>query len=342
MKQIQIFMIFLLTFSANFILAEKLTSMPDLVKPFMLRADQHFIYISDEYGIKIYSIDTFALQRKVGKYGEGPGEHLSSPLIQLLPSGRIFIWDINKCILSEPGGNIVFEKKSQIPIRDLKIIGDNFVMRYPTYIDNQYCDEISILDHNFKLVKNIYKKKKASPTDLAKVISNFKLVDNIVTIVCYDDKIFLARGKEGFYYEIFDSKGNKLSSVNKPYKKLSISKEDKEILIEQFKRRPWKDAHWNAFNKYVKDFDTLFPDYYPAMQDFFVIDGNVYVKTYNRKNDLEEYVILDLKGNIRAEVFLPKATYNLFTFTSERFYYLVDNEDKETWELYSEEVKLQR
>ena len=334
-------MIFLLAISANFILAKKLTSMTDLIKPFMLRADQHFIYISDDYGIKIFSTDTFALQRKIGKYGEGPGEHLSSPMIQLLPSGRIFIWDINKCILSEPGGNIVFEKQSQIPIRDLKIIGDNFVMRYHTYTANQYSDEISVLDHNFKLVKNLYKKKKNPPNDLGKIISNFKLVDNIVTIVCYDDKIFLARGEEGFYYEIFDSNGNKLSSVNKPYKKLSISKEDKEILIEQFKQRSWMKSHWTTFNKYLKNYDSLFPEYYPAMQDFFVIDGNVYVKTYNRKNELEEYVILDLKGNIQTEVFLPKASYNLFTFTNERCYYLVDNEDEEKWELYSEEVKLQ-
>ncbi len=340
MKKIPILMILLVAISANFILAKKFTSMPDLLKPFMLRADQRFIYISDDYSIKIYSTDTFALQRKIGKFGEGPGEHLSFPAIQLLPSGRLFIWDINKCVLSEPDGNIVFEKKSQIPIRDLKTIGDNFVMRYFTYTADQYCDEISILDHNFKLVKTLYMKKKASPTDLGKVISNFKLVDNILITACYDDKFFLARGEEGFYYEIFDCKGNKLSSVNKPYKKLSILKEDKEILIEQFKQRSWMKSRWTTFNKYVKDLDTLFPEYYPAMQDFFVIDGNVYIKTYNRKNGLEEYVILDLKGNTRAEVFLPKASYNLFTFTNERYYYLVENDDEETWELHSEEIRL--
>jgi len=333
-------MILLVATSATFIHAKKLASIPDLLKPFMLRADQRFIYISDDYGVKIYSADTFALQRRIGKYGEGPVEFIISPRIQILPSGRIFLNDIIKCVLSEPGGNIIFEKKSQTPFSDLKTIGDNFVMSYHSYISNQLYDEINILDHNFKVVKNLYKKKKAPPTDLGKVISNFKLVDNIVITACYDDKIFLARGEEGFYYEIFDCKGNKLSSVNEPYKKLSISKEDKEILIEQFKRRPWKDAQWAAFNKYVKDYNSLFPGYYPAMQDFFVIEGNVYIKTYNRKNDLEEYVILDLKGNIRAEVFLPKASYNLFTFTNERFYYLVDNDDEETWELYSEEIRL--
>jgi len=333
-------MILLVATSATFIHAKKLASIPDLLKPFMLRADQRFIYISDDYGVKIHSADTFALQRRIGKYGEGPVEFIISPRIQLLPSGRIFLNDIIKCVLSEPGGNIIFEKKSQTPFSDLKTIGDNFVMSYHSYISNQLYDEINILDHNFKVVKNLYKKKKAPPTDLGKVISNFKLVDNIVITACYDDKIFLARGEEGFYYEIFDSKGNKLSSVNKPYKKLSISKEDKEILIEQFKQRSWMQSRWTTFNKYVKDYNSLFPGYYPAMQDFFVIEGNVYIKTYNRKNDLEEYVILDLKGNIRAEVFLPKASYNLFTFTNERFYYLVDNDDEETWELYSEEIRL--
>ncbi|MDQ1353617.1 MAG: hypothetical protein QG657_3923 [Acidobacteriota bacterium] len=342
MKKIPLLMILLVATSATFIHAKKLASIPDLLKPFMLRADQRFIYISDDYGVKIYSTDTFTFQRKIGRLGGGPAEFSISPRIQLLPSGRILITDINKCVLSEPGGNIVFEKKAQMPFRDLKIIGDNFLIKYLTYTANQLYDEISIMDHDFKVVKNLFKKKKAPPTDLGKVISNFKLVDNIVITACYDDKIFLARGEEGFYYEIFDSKGNKLSSVNKPYKKLSISKEDKEILIEQFKQRSWMQSRWTTFNKYVKDYNSLFPEYYPAMQDFFVIEGNVYIKTFNRKNDLEEYVILDLKGNIQAEVYLPKATYNLFTFTNERFYYLVDNDDEETWELHSEEISLKK
>lgn len=341
-KRIPIIVIVLAIISVDFVFPKKLTSMPDLLKPFMLLADHRFIYISDDCGIKIYSSDTFELQKKIGKLGNGPGEYILSPSIQLLPYGRIFLTDIKKYVLIESNGNIVEEKKSHVPFRDLKSIGDNFVIKYFTFTDDQLYNEISILDRNFKLVKNLYKKKRNSPTDLSKVISRFKIIDNILITACYDDKIFLARGEEGFYYEIFDGKGNRLLSVNKPYEKLSISTKDKRFWIEQFKQSRGMNKYWAVFRKYAKNLDDLFPEYYPAMQDFSVSDGNVYIKTYYRKNNLEKYVVLDLKGNIRAEVLLPQASHNLFTFADERFYYLVENDSEDTWELHSEEIRLKK
>ncbi|MCP5103649.1 MAG: hypothetical protein GY950_09735, partial [bacterium] len=73
-------------------------------------------------------------------------------------------------------------------------------------------------------------------------------------------------------------------------------------------------------------------------QNFFVADDNIYIKTYQRKNSLEKYIIMDLKGNIQKTVFLPESSPNLFTFKSNRFYYLVENEEDEIWELHSVDI----
>ncbi len=321
--------------TADFILPEKLESMPDLLKPFMLRASRRYIYVSDDYCIKVYSLKTYKLQWTIGKKGNGPGEYRISPAIQLLPSGRVFITDPGKYVLTEPNGNIVKEKTTHMRLMDLRLIGDNFVARHMTFKDGHLFSEITIIDHEFKPVKNLYKKKKPAPTDLDRIISGFKIVDNILDIACYKEKTFLARGEKGFYYEIYDNRGNLLSIVNKTYEKLPIPKKDKVFWIERFRRSRGMRKHWPHFKKLVKNFDDLFPKYYPAMQGIFVSDGTVYLKTYKRQNDLEEYVILDIEGNIRKRIFLPSAPPNLFSFKDNRFYYLVENDDEEVWELHS-------
>jgi hypothetical protein len=74
---------------------------------------------------------------------------------------------------------------------------------------------------------------------------------------------------------------------------------------------------------------------------------NIYLapSIYNRKkgngNWKEEYVILDLKGNIVKKVFLPYVKNNLMSFKNGIFYYLdrKEYEDDEEWELYYEEIE---
>jgi hypothetical protein len=322
---------------ADFILPKKIASMPDLHKPFMVRSDNHSLYVSDDYSVKVYSLKTYKFQRKIGRKGNGPGEYIISPSIQILPSGKIFLVDSRKYVIVESNGNMVKEKKFHTPFMNLKSVGDNFVGRKYTFQGNHFFNEISIFDHNFKQVKNLRKIEKTSPTDLDKIISNFKIVNHILAVECYKDKIFYANGEKGFYYEVYDRNGNLLSIINKTYEKLQISEKDKSFWIDRFKNRNMK-KHWTRFKKHVKNLYDLFPKYYPAMQDFIVSDGNVYVKTYKRRNSMEEYVILDLKGNIRKRTFLPMAYPNLFTFKDNRFYYLVENDDEEIWELHSVEM----
>ena len=263
---------------------------------------------------------------------------MTSPGIQSLPSGRILLANVYRYVLVEPNGSIVKERTFSRPLMNLNSIGDNFVARYMSYKDSHLFTKISILDHNLKPVKNLYVEKKRPPTDLSKVVNNYKIVDNILVVKCNKDKIFVARGEKGLYFEIYDGSGNLLSVVDKPYEKRPIKQKDKSFWIERFKNTPSMKKYWPQFKKIAKNLDDLFPKYYPAMQDFFVADDNVYIKTYQRRNDLEKYIILDLKGNILKTVFLPESLPHLFAFKNNRFYYLVENEEDEIWELHSVEI----
>jgi hypothetical protein len=321
--------------TTEFLLPKKLATMPELLKPFMLRVSRDAIYISDDYCVKVFSLKTYKPQEKIGRRGAGPGEYRISPVIQLLPSGLLFITAPGKYVVTKPNGKIVKEQAVHMQLLDLKSVEDNFIARYWTVKDGNLFSEITILDQEFKPLRNLYKIKKPAPTDLDRIISGFKIVDHILETAYYQGKIFLAIGEKGFHYEIYDSKGNLIATVNKPYEKLTISEKDKTYWLEQFKQSRGMQKHWPHFKKLVKDFNDLFPEYYPAMQNLFVADGSVYIKTYKHQNGLEEYVILDLEGNIKKRIFLPTAPANLFSFKDNRFYYLKENEGEEVWELHS-------
>ena len=89
---------------------------------------------------------------------------------------------------------------------------------------------------------------------------------------------------------------------------------------------------------------------FPPIRDILVKEGKIYVRTFITKDDKEKYHILDLKGKELKTVFLPKpmpASYitrlanrpvRFFDIANDRFYYIVENEDEEEWELHIEPI----
>ena len=97
-----------------------------------------------------------------------------------------------------------------------------------------------------------------------------------------------------------------------------------------------------------KIFIFEFPDYFPAIQNFEISDNKIYVQTSKIRDNKDEYIIMDLKGNILNKTFLtrykkPSILSRLFgaklsVIKNEKIYYLKENEEKEEWELHVEEI----
>jgi len=79
----------------------------------------------------------------------------------------------------------------------------------------------------------------------------------------------------------------------------------------------------------------------------------MYVRTsrINENTDEQEFIIMDLKGNILKTLYLPQTanpqhfvkmmgmTPRFYSIANNRFYYLVENEEEETWELHVKDIK---
>ena len=82
-------------------------------------------------------------------------------------------------------------------------------------------------------------------------------------------------------------------------------------------------------------FDRPMKKYVPDMNNFWVTDNRIYVKTYELKDRTEKYVIMDIKGNTIKTVFLPWSFKELLAFNNNTFYYLEDSEEEESWVLHT-------
>jgi hypothetical protein len=150
---------------------------------------------------------------------------------------------------------------------------------------------------------------------------------------------------------VFDSKGNALYKIQKEIPPLKVREKDKEVLLQEFKDDrtvQFQMRNAGGWEEYKKLLVFHYPDTYPPIRDMLVRNGKIYIRTYITQNDKEKYHIFDLKGKELKTVFLPKPmlaslitrivsrVVRFFDIYKDTFYYLVENEDEEEWELHSE------
>ncbi|MCK5005188.1 MAG: hypothetical protein KAS21_08875 [Candidatus Aminicenantes bacterium] len=79
--------------------------------------------------------------------------------------------------------------------------------------------------------------------------------------------------------------------------------------------------------------EFIFPEYLPEINDLNGDSNKIYVTTFREMNEKSEIIVLDLNGNIIKTCYVPKAS--LSNIQKGKFYYLVDKEEDEVWELHS-------
>ena len=85
------------------------------------------------------------------------------------------------------------------------------------------------------------------------------------------------------------------------------------------------------------------PDFYPAIRTCHVANGEIYVITYLKEDSQSECLIYDMKGKRLKRVFIPIRDISplmlpLFTIHGSRLYQLIENEEKEVWQLVIDKI----
>lgn len=157
------------------------------------------------------------------------------------------------------------------------------------------------------------------------------------SFVGYENKIFLP-GKDDATIDVFDSNMKKLFSINLDQKKIKVDQKIKDAVIEYLKTTPGIKEQFELLKP------VIFPEYFPTIAGFFVVDNTVYVMTWKREKDSREFFTYDLKGKFKKQMMIeiqnetPVQPYPI-NIHKGKLYQIVENEEEEAWELHMSVIK---
>ncbi|NIN88393.1 MAG: hypothetical protein GTO45_26875 [Candidatus Aminicenantes bacterium] len=315
-------MMCLVLFPIVYLYPEVLTNFPDMGKPYELRIDGGYIYITDQYSVLVYDINTFKLEKRLGNKGEGPQEFKNYPKITFT-SDRLILCDIYKIIIYSKDFKLIREINLHFKADRVIPIEDNFILRISKIIDNKEYTAFMLYNSNLEEIKDLV----IEPPDPG--VYEF-LITPWTVCRSWDDKVFISRPKKGFYIEVFNKNGEKLYQIEKNVENIKSGEKHRKLYMDEIlyfvgRRRFERARERGIFKKPMREF-------LPSIGNFWVLEDKIYVKTYDITETKQKYIIMDLKGNILKTVFLPKVYWEILTFSKNKFYYLEDREE-EGWVL---------
>ena len=311
-------------FLYNFAL--RATVIKDIEKPYGLYVGEKkiFIYDGSSYSYKMYSLSDLKKIGNFGRKGEGPGEFRGGHEVTLLKneiiiSGAFSIFNFSK------EGKLLKQIKTPHYVY-FKPVKNNYVGEKIEYKQKELKTYYNVNLYNKKLEikKMIYKQFKS------KMVSkdNSTKQDMIVVrptfrVQTFKDKIFIADCRKGFNIDVFNSSGNKIYTIFKKLQKIKITQKFRDKVMKGYKRSKFWIENRRKFN-------YIFPKYFSDIKTFIVADSKIYIITYLKKKGNNQLLILDIKGKLLKEMFIPFKG-SLYDFKNNNYYYLEDIDEE--WRL---------
>lgn len=334
-RRSKIFFIFgFIVLTISLIPAKKIAVFPTLERPRAMELDNQHICVLERYSVSIFSSGNFKLIRKIGKKGEGPGEWITAYRFKLYPD-MIALNSMRKLLVLSREGNLIYElRKKNILLTFIWPVGKHFVgLRANNNANTGVSITIAIINKSQETLKEISVMSLTDNVEKSSTVTKENAFSHYSKFHVYNDLIFIADTRRGFYIEVFNSEGQLLYKIDKKSEVEPIPVTDK-IKSEFLKRNKNSDdiKLGRMFGKKVK---YTFPEYFPAFKRIFIDSGKIYAVTFKKKSNKNEVIIMDLKGKILKRFFLELRGKCLNVFNG-GLYYLKDNLDNEEWELFYE------
>jgi hypothetical protein len=316
--------------------AENRHQLTELLNPQNLAIEGDDLYISEGITVYHYSLKDCKLKKKFGKEGEAPGEFKVYPgqsvQVNVQPD-FILVSSIGKITFLSRQGEYIREKKTAsimgtpfIPLND-KFVGTGFIR-----LENKIYITINIFDSDLKKGAELERYEFRAGQGIT-------FFERAFYFQVYRNLVFISGGKD-FIIGVFDSHGNRKTSIRHDSVPVKITAEETENVLNWYKTNPATKQYYEIITNQAK-----FPSHFPAIRNFSVSGEKIYVQTYALKNQLTEFIILNLEGQIQKSLYLHIARSNpaeqnqLFTIYDNRLYQIIEDEEDELWGLQILEIK---
>lgn len=332
-RKLTFVIVFVLIFS-SMVVAKKIATLPDLLKPNTMVIEGDKLYISQETTVFIYSFVDFKLIKKFGKAGEGPQEFLR--FVRVTPyKDKLILNSSRKISIYTQNGEFVKELKTTggrsfgyLPL------GNHYVGMGVRVDNDTVYQSINLYDSGLKKTKTLLKKE--SDNQFRRGV--LRILHSTLTYLTFEDKLYIVDGSD-FEVKVYDNNAKELFTITRDYKKVKFGEKDKKRIFDELKSNPRQRQFFDTIKKMA-----VFPDHYPAIVSLFERDNYIYIMTFKRKNNNYEFFIFDANGNFVKQVFIPFVFQSAmrpypFSIKENKLYQLIENEDTEEWELHQSEIK---
>ena len=318
------------------VFAERVAVLPELMNPRVIRADRKNFYVTEKTAIYIYSLKDFKLIKKFGTAGEGPGEF----------KGTLFVEPLSDSLLVNCHGRVIYFTKTGKYLKESRSpqgpmsggfmpLGENFAGMTAVREKKEVYSTFNLYDSKLNKIKEVHRFP-------IKTTVNKKMNPLAIRLYRFDGKthndlLYIGDHAKGTI-NVFDKQGKKVRTITYPFKDLEVTDQQVKEMEENLKLNPGTKEFYEMFKDQIR-----FPEIYPKYYDFFV-DDNIYVLTYERKENQAQFIVLDKKGIFVKKILLPFYQTNMHvtyphTISSGKLYQLVENEDEEEWELHITKIK---
>jgi hypothetical protein len=325
MKRSMIFCVIAIFVLFARIYPEVVTVFPDLVKPTELRIDDNYIYIVDQYSILVYDLTTFKPVKTLGQKGEGPQEFKIRPEI-FITDNKLVLYDKYKILIYSKGFKLIRESNLLSYTDQIYPIEDHFILTTHQKIDNKEYRVFSLVNSNFEKLKDLAK------YELDQDFSKY-FINPWPRCYTWKNKAFITQPRNDLYFDVFGKDGEKLYQIEKDVDKVKSGEKHRRMYMDEMLYFLGRSIFERGKARGV--YDKPVKEFLPVINRFWMLDDRIYVKTYDITDTTEKFYVLDLEGNIKKAVFLPKTYREILTFHKDKFYYLMESEEDETWTLYA-------
>jgi hypothetical protein len=173
------------------------------------------------------------------------------------------------------------------------------------------------------------------------------MIPDVLNFAVWKDRIYAERSRLGFVIDVFDSGGTFLGRIEKRSKRTAVTGAHRSEALERFKADPFVKRL--GFERFESMSTLVWPETWPAIRDLTVADGRIYVRTPERRDGRETWVILTLEGTDagRADLtpvddapFLATLSGIIYhTVNDGHLYVIRNNERTDDWEIFVERIK---
>ncbi len=306
----------------------------EICKPLCFLVQDSVFYISDQNQIFCFSNENMQLLWKTGGKGEGPEEFRITPIIKTLDDGLIAGQPFNMKIYSK-SGTLIKQFKTDTLLWDFDCINGKFILASHKIVKGEMLFSITLNDADLHETHCLFQEKKKESKS-GKI--EYPLISPLKKFVVRENEIYTVFGNQNFMIRVLDDSGNEIRKIEHEYRNRMVTEKDEQRLIDAF----FDTLHSHQTNLSQINKNTVFPtpDHFPAIEDFKVDSDRIYVKTYRRRSEGAEFIVLDRSGRILGKTILPDMNTRKYDIRGNVLYSIEEDETENRWKIHKRKIVL--